>query len=143
MAEVLPDIQNMLATIGEIRESPQTAGIKGLQDDCKTVEKHLSNLVIEMRGLTDLFRLRTQGMWETISLESFQELKSLVQSFQTEVGGNLCIAVVKAKAWARRFPTAATGGLAARARIMTSEIRPGIERMAHFDYGDISFWRRR
>ena len=143
LQEVSPEIQDILATIAEIRASPRTSGDKGLLEACAVIEDRLSNLIAEMRGLTEQFSRRTQDAWKTISLESFEQLKALIQSFQTEIGRNLCIAVVKAKAWARHFPPGtAGGGLAARARVMTSEIRPGIERMAHIDYADIGARQR-
>src|SRR5262249_23515459 len=136
LQEVEPEIRRIIATIGELRHSAQIRESKALQESCELIDNRLSGLLVEMRGLTDLFRTRTKDMWQSISHEHFEELKALIQSFQTEVGRNLCIAVVKAKAWSRHFPTDESGGLSARARIMTSEIRPGIERLAHFKFAD-------
>lgn len=136
LKEVEPEIRSILDTIDRIRGHQRTRADKGLQAACDVIDRNLTGLLTEMRGLTDLFRARTQDMWETITLENFRVMRALIEAFQTEIGRNICIAVVKAKAWSRHFPDEAAGALTARARIMTSEIRPGIERIVQFNYAD-------
>jgi len=62
---------------------------RALLESCNLIDLRLNGLLIEMRGLTDLFRMRTKDMWTQISHETFEELKTLIQSFQTDVGRNL------------------------------------------------------
>ncbi|MCC7049179.1 MAG: hypothetical protein IT562_20875 [Alphaproteobacteria bacterium] len=137
LEEVTPQIQSMLATIQAIRDNPQHRDAMALQRSCNTVHHHLSLLMTEAKGLNDMFHMRTEGMWEKISAESFRELQSTIQGFQTAIGQNLCVAVVKAKDWSRHFPSEAVGNLTARARVILSEIRPAIDRIAHLNYADV------
>lgn len=137
LEEVAPDILSMLATIEAIRSHPQTQGDIGMQHACDAIDHHFSILVEETKGLTNVFHLRTEGMWDDISPASFQTLQTTIQSFQADIGRNLCVAVVKSKGWSRAFPSESAGSLAARARFLLSEIRPGIDRIAHLDYADV------
>jgi len=134
LEEIIPEIHSMRATIEALRSSPRTRLEPGLQQACDAIDRHLDALVTETRGMTEVFRKRTQDMWATISAERFQEMQGLIQGFQTEVGRNLCVAVVKAKAWSRSFPSETVGGLAARARVIMSEIHPGIDRIRPIAY---------
>lgn len=76
LEEIIPEIQSMRATIEALRLNSQTRHATGLQQACDTIDHHLSSLVAETRGLTELFRLRTQDMWESISAERFQEMQT-------------------------------------------------------------------
>lgn len=137
LEEVIPDILSMRATIEAIRHHPQTREDMNMQHACDAIDHRFALLIAETKGLTDVFHLRTQGMWDDISPASFQALQTTIQSFQADIGRNLCVAVVKSKGWSRAFPSESAGNLAARARFMLSDIRPGIDRIAHLDFTDV------
>lgn len=135
--EVRPAILSMLETIRAIRDHPQTRDDRSMLQACDAIDRHLSLLIADTKGLTDVFHMHTEGMWDDISPESFRALQATIERFQAAIGGNICVAVVKSKGWSSAFPSEANGSLAARARFLFSEIRPGIDRIAHLEYADV------
>ena len=91
----------------------------------KTLRMHYA----QIDGAMDGFRSRTESMWEDISAEQFHQMKELVRSHQSAIGGALCALTVKLNAWSRRFPSQAVGAPADRMNFVVSEMLPGIDKI--------------
>jgi hypothetical protein len=134
--ETRPVIDNLLTAMGDLRRNSQTRSEASLQDACRFVERRLQSMIADMTGLTEMFVRQTEDMWDDVTPASFRAMKDTIEGYQTTIGGNLCIATVKMRAWSKHFPTG-TGAPTKKASIIMSEVRPGLERIRPLQYADV------
>lgn len=96
----------------------------------KRVIAELSDISGSITGRFESFDRKTQNFWDDISAERFHEVRKLITSHHTTVGGVLCGLTLKMDHWKRRFPDSDTGGPQQRIEFIFSEIIPGLDHIA-------------
>jgi hypothetical protein len=134
-----PVLRHLDAALGEVRADPYTRCDMALIRACDMIEAKLDSLTFEIKSLTDMFRTRTEDMWQDISAERFGLMKTLISSYQTKIGENLCVLTVKARAWAAQFPSLGPGLLYKKAATILTDMRPGMEKVTEMQYADGDF----
>lgn len=132
----LPALHSLERSIASIRKDPTLATDRQLQQSCSLVQKKLSALSAEIAEILDMFRIRTEDMWERPTEEGFKGMRSLIGDYQAKIGGALCVLNVKMEAWSKMFPKKGTGSLRRRADFIMSELRPGLEAVESIRYAD-------
>jgi hypothetical protein len=134
-----PVLRHIAASMAELRGDAYTRCDEALMRACDAIETKLDSLTFEIRSLTDMFRARTEDMWQDVSAERFGMMKDLIASYQTKIGENLCILTVKARAWATQFPSLGPGLLYKKGAAILSDMRPGLEKVVEMQYADGDF----
>lgn len=103
---------------------------------CNRIEERIRNAQSDIAFVLEMFRARTEDMWEGISESKFQVMEKLIRDYQTSIGAALCAITVKMKAWKSTFPYKGAGSLAKRVDFIVSEIGPGLETLQDIEYAD-------
>ena len=72
-------------------------------------------------------------MWCSISAQRFRQVKMMIASYHTTIGGILCALTVKMNAWAKHFPKHSVGGPLRRGEFIMSEMKQGIAEMRRLE----------
>ena len=131
-----PKMQEFELALAEIRGDQQLKSNGNLQRMCKLLEKKLNLTNEEVSSILDVFRARTEHMWEDPNSANFREMQELITGYQSRIGGALCALTVKMNAWASKFPTRRSGTPSGRADFVLSHILPGIEMIEEIKYSD-------
>lgn len=131
-----PRIQKFLDIIKELQSSNSLKGRNNTLSAIRQIEKSFGTLSAEVADTLEVFKIRTAGMWENISAEHFDEMKQLINTYQTRIGGALCAMTVKMDAWARKFSGERKESHNRYADFIMAEIRPGLETMKPINYSD-------
>ena len=125
--EVVPIVDELLASIGEMRASFQLKSDRSLMETSDFVEAKLKWLTNTLSKLFGLFDHRLNDMWDDLNAERFREIKEAIERHHTTVGGLLCSLNVKMRAWKKVFPNPDNGGLIKRGEFLISEIKQGLD----------------
>ena len=132
----LPKLKAFLKALAELKANRNLAQDRTVMAACNEVEQKLSAVTVEVSDILDMFRARTESMWEEMSEGSFQRMEQMIADYQSRVGGALCVATVKMDAWAERFPRPNVGGPTMRADFVMNTMRPGLDRVQSIQYHD-------
>jgi hypothetical protein len=125
-----PVLKNLRQTIEEMRESETHRANLPLMEVCRRVETKIDAATTEVTLLLKSFQARSVEMWRNLTATRFRELREMITESHVKMGGDLCMLVVKSKAWEQHFPKYRLGGIYKKAQILQAEIRPGIDRVA-------------
>lgn len=131
-----PKMQEFESALAEIRADRQLKANGNLQRMCKVLEKKLNLTNEEVSNILEMFRARTEDMWENPSGVNFREMQEMITGYQSRIGGALCALTVKMNAWAAKFPSRSSGTPSRRADFVLSDILPGIEMIEEIKYSD-------
>lgn len=126
---IAPAIDDFLGSIDDFKSNYQLRNDANLMKTCDMMQSTINELMAGITGRFENFDRSTNAMWNNLSADRFQRVRSLIRDYHTTIGGVLCALSVKMNAWARLFPNRKTGGLVRRAEFMMSEMRQGIDRM--------------
>jgi len=124
-----PHLENFLESLDILRKNWQVRNDYTLMRTCEDIEKTLNTLTTTIAGRFDNFDRQTKAMWDQISATRFRQVKEMIRSYHTLIGGILCALTVKMNAWVRHFPKSNAGGPVRRGEFIMSEMRQGIETM--------------
>jgi hypothetical protein len=116
-----------LDAIVPIRKHFQLMQDASLMRTCTVIEDAINSVSASISGRLEVFEKRTKQMWQNISQEEFQAVKSLIERYHITIGGALCGLTVKMNSFARNFPHPNAGGPVKRADFMVTEMTQGIE----------------
>jgi len=131
-----PKMKEFESALAEIRKDQHLKANGNLQRMCKLLEKKLNPTNDEVTNILDMFRARTEDMWENPSGVNFREMQDMITGYQSRIGGALCALTVKMNAWASKFPSRSSGNPSRRADFVLSDILPGIEMIEEIKYSD-------
>lgn len=131
--EIVPQLVEILAEIGTLRDNWQMKQDRALMTACADLNRDLSDLTVGLSGRFESFHANTDGIWSDISVERFGEVSAVVKSHHTTVGGVLCGLGIKVQAWRRKFPARDVGGPLARAEFLHAVMLPGISQLAELN----------
>ncbi|NIA68071.1 hypothetical protein HBA54_05655 [Pelagibius litoralis] len=129
-------LQTFLKALAELKADKNLGKERSVISACKDVEKKITTVVGEVGDTLDMFRARTEDMWDNMSDGSFQRMEQMITDYQSKVGGALCVTSVKLDAWDDRFPRAGIGGPIKRADFILNTMRRGLDRVESIDYHD-------
>jgi len=126
--QLLPDISNFMDDLAAIRTNDQLARDRLLIGNVTAMESAINGALASITGKLESFQRSTDDMWQDITAERFQKIKSLISQYHTTIGGALCALTVKMAAWTREFPSK-SGGTGRRAAFLMSDMRQGMDRL--------------
>jgi len=126
---LIPQITTLLEDMGEMRKSMQLASDRNLMKTCNFMEERLTDITTSLTGRFESFHQHSSDMWENVTAESFRNVKEMVASHHTTLGGVLCGLAVKMSLWEEKFG-GGRGGLVQRSEFIMSEMRHGIDTIA-------------
>ena len=122
------------AFLADIRGDKQLKANGNLQRMCQVLERKLNLTNDEVTNILEIFRSRTEHMWENPTGINFREMQDMITGYQSRIGGALCALTVKMNAWAAKFPSRSAGTPSRRADFVLSDILPGIEMIEAINY---------
>ena len=128
--EVTPPLRRLSGNLQRIREDSRYAQNRPLVRRLNEIELRLTEAENSITYVLEIFRQRTETMWEDIDGASFRAMERLIMDYQRSIGANLCALVVKMDAWERLRGKAS---LTNCVQFIMSEISPGIELMPPMD----------
>jgi hypothetical protein len=123
---LIPVITGFIDDIKELQENFQLRSDRNLMKTCTFMGERLSDITASLTGRFEHFHQHSDQMWTNVTAESFREVKTLISSHHTTLGGVLCGLTVKMSLWEERFP-GGRGGLIQRSEFVMSEMRHGID----------------
>lgn len=124
--EIVPSIIDFIAGMGELKTNYQLRHDRNFITTCNDIQKSFGVIVSSIKGRFESFERHSENLWENITAESFQNVKTLIAAHHTTIGGVLCGLKVKMSAWDDRFGNG-QGGPMPRSAFIMSEIKPGID----------------
>jgi hypothetical protein len=132
----LPRIKNFLALLKNLQKSDSLQGKEQVVQTIKQIDKTFETLTSEISQTLELFKIRTADMWKNISPEHFAAMKTLINNYQTRIGGALCALTVKMDTWTKKFPTTNISSPLRYTDFIMLEMRPGLENIQPINYMD-------
>ena len=129
-----PKLQAFESALADIRGDKQLKANGNLQRMCQVLERKLNLTNDEVTNILEIFRSRTEHMWENPTGINFREMQDMITGYQSRIGGALCALTVKMNAWAAKFPSRSAGTPSRRADFGLSDILPGIEMIEAINY---------
>lgn len=129
MDQIEPIVEEFSDSIDDLKQSYQFKNNALLMDTCNFVERTITNLLTAIGGRLETFERNTEDMWSDLSAEKFKEVKKLIQSYHTIIGGSLCALTVKMDAWQHHFPHRDVGGPTKRSEFIMSDMKSGMDRL--------------
>lgn len=131
--DIVPKMLDMVRELDELKQNWQMKQDANLMSACQDLINDLSDLTSSTTGRFESFHKNTENMWDNISAERFRATEKMIKSYHTTIGGVLCGLGIKMNAWKKRFPSAEVGGPQARAEMILSSMRPGMELIKKID----------
>ncbi len=133
LGDIQPIVIEFLEALRELRESYQFKDDHAMQQTARQFEAIVKAAMNGLNSRFNAFDNASESMWENISAERFRKVERLVSGFHTTNGGILCSLSVKMTAWREQFPGPDAGGPARRAEFIQSELKQGLEQIAHLE----------
>ena len=127
--DIMPKVTDVISEMRKLNENWELRQNHNLMRTCAEIEADLNNLTSHLSGRFESFNLNTRDMWENITAERFRRIETLIKSHHTAIGGVLYGLGIKMMAWKEQFPKRDVGSPAARADMIMSSIRPGMEKI--------------
>lgn len=128
-----PHMDAFLWSLGALRTNYQLRNDVSLMKTAKELEDGLMSMTAAISGRFDVFDRASRTMWKDLSAERFREVKAMIESYHTTIGGMLCALTVKMNGWTIRFPRRSQGGPVRRAEYIMSEMKQGLDVMKRLD----------
>ncbi|MDJ0683342.1 MAG: hypothetical protein QNJ84_01435 [Alphaproteobacteria bacterium] len=123
----VPTIYEFLEWMKELRGNYQVKHDRALDNILKTIDSDLTDVTGSITGRFESFDRKTKDFWDDISAERFHEVRDLIASHHTTIGGVLCGLTLKMDHWRSRFKNASVGGPQQRVEFIRSEVLPGLD----------------
>lgn len=124
--KVVPEVHWFLSWMKEAMETRQVRDDRPLLRSLETTAHQLSDISGSITGRFESFDRKTQDFWAEITAERFHEVRDLIVSHHTTIGGVLCGLVLKMDLFAERFGGKPSVGPNRRVDFVRSEIEPGL-----------------
>ncbi|WP_240796817.1 hypothetical protein [Terasakiella sp. SH-1] len=129
MDNIMPVVNEFLDSMEGIRSNWQLRNDPALMKTCTMVENTINETCASISGRFETFNKASKNMWKNLNAERFRQVKNMIESYHTVIGGILCGLTVKMMHWKRLFPDPNLGGPVRRSEFIMSEMKQGIDRM--------------
>jgi hypothetical protein len=126
-------IDNFLAAMEDFKGNYQLRNDANLMKTCDFMQMTINGLMAGITGRFENFDRSTTAMWNNLSAERFQRVRSLIRDYHTTIGGVLCALSVKMTAWNKLFPNNKIGGPVRRSEFIMSEMRQGLDKIQQIE----------
>ena len=92
-------LEKLCETLERIRSDSRYRKNRSLINRLVRIEAQLTNAEVGISNVLDVFKRRTQTMWDHIDGPTFRGMEQLIIAYQRDIGANLCALVVKMDAW--------------------------------------------
>lgn len=133
LADMEMTVYEILDVLAEIKSSRQFKDDTRLLKNCYAMQEIINALMSSIIGRFEHFERSTNGMWENISADQFHQVKKLIESYHTVIGGALCALTVKINAWRALFPDKRAGNINRKAEFIMTDLIRGIESIRRID----------
>ena len=130
---IAPKIDEFLTAMEDFKSSQQLRNDVNLMKTCEFMQATINGLMASITGQFENFDRSANTMWNNLSAERFQRVRSLIRDYHTTIGGVLCALSVKMAAWNKLFPNSKTGGIVRRSEFIMSEMRQGIDKIQQIE----------
>ena len=130
---IFPEVTDVAEELIQLKENRTFAGESAFQATCENVSSDMTSLIASTLGKIERFHQETGSMWINLNAQRFYEISELVRSYQVSVAGVLCGLGMKMTEWRSRFATADIGGPTARAEMLMTTLRPGLDKLKEID----------
>jgi hypothetical protein len=124
----LPAVNRLLRWITDVRDSGNLRNDQAMQKEIAKVEEILSFVSTSVTGRFNGFDRETVVRWDQVTIETFNAVRGAISRHQRSLAEVLCGLTVKVYEWEERFPSGG-GSPEKRADFVSSEIKPGLERL--------------
>ena len=121
-----PKLESFFSAIELIRENHQLRQNATLMRTMDALERDFASIKATVEGHFAAFDQQTNAIWENMTAETFYQLKSMIESGHTTVGGILCGLSVKMGAWHDKFG-GREAGLIGQAEFIVSDMLQGMD----------------
>ena len=127
---IIQPLDSLCETLERIRTDSRYRKNGALLNRLFRIEARLTDAQVGISNVLDVFKRRTQTMWDRIDGPTFRGMEQLIINYQRDIGANVCALVVKMDAWEKlRGKASAETCL----QFIMSEIATGIELMPELD----------
>jgi hypothetical protein len=131
------DLSEFLDDLECLAHSPQMNGHAATTQTIDQIACHIRDLYAEVANVLEIFRIRTEDMWEDISAERYQKMSAMIVEHQENIGAILCAIIVKLDAWQQSKSTSAGASVSEKIGFITRDIGFGLERLKGLKFHDI------
>ncbi len=131
------DLATFIEDLQQLANSPQLVNQGAAANDIAQIASEIDKLHRGVANTIELFRLRTEDMWENISAERYRGMTQLITDHQEKIGAILCAITVKLNAWQDKTSVASTDSISDRIGFVTREIGFGLDRLTGLEFQDI------
>ncbi len=125
---VVPDIYDYLQWQNEVTDNFMFKRDLSLKAQIEKIDKDLNYITSSLTGRFEVFDRKSKTFWDDINGNTFRDVRDLIQSHHSTVGGVLCGLTVKMLLWRKRF-SSNSGSPQRRVEFIKSEIAPGLSRV--------------
>ena len=123
---IIPNVSSFLEDIKVFKDNFQLKSDRNLINTCEYLDERLTDITTSLTGRFESFDQHSKDMWRDINPDSFHQVKDMIASHHSTLGGVLCGLAVKMARWQEKFGDD-RGGPVQRSEFVMSEIRQGIE----------------
>ncbi len=129
-------LNEFFKSLTAIQATPYLMSDPTLRQECAAISAKFQLICSDVDGVLDIFKTRTEDMWENISDNRFREMERTIKDYQVKIGGALCALSIKMKAWQKAFPDQDAWSLSKRAEFIMSDMRQGLQKIEPIRYDD-------
>jgi hypothetical protein len=133
----IEDLSEFLDDLENLAHSPQMKGHAAAAQTIDEIACHIRDLYAKVANVLELFRVRTEDMWEEISAERYRKMSRMIVEHQESIGAILCAIIVKLDAWKQSNSASAGTSVSEKIGFITRDIGFGLERLRGLEFQDI------
>ena len=131
---IVPRVMEFLEYIPLFRKNHQLRNDRQFMAACDITEPRLNNIITSITGRFENFDQHSANLWENITAERFRQVRKLIKSHHSTVGGVLCGLHVKMNAWQDRFGEVQDGAaIMRRSEFLMSDMRQGLQKIEEIE----------
>ena len=128
-----PTLHQFLDTLKSLQQNPQYNSNRKFVDACSLIAQRLTEAEFSISRMLEIFQVRTEDMWKSISGTGFQAMEKLILQYQKEISGSICALTIKMNSWEQlkgksRLPN--------QVSFIMSDMLKGIERVSQVTPAD-------
>ena len=131
----LSKLEDFNQCLARISSDSQLKSNPSLVRACAHLKSFFGAIASEIAGILDLFKVRTNDMWENLNPQRFDEMRSMITSYQSRIGCMLCALTIKLSSWKAAFPRQEEFSVKRQADFVMGEMRQGLRRMLAAGHG--------
>ena len=131
------DLGEFVDDLRKLAHNPHLNGNTAAAANVEQTAAKIFDLHKDVANILELFRVRTEDMWQNISSERYRKMSRMVREHQEKIGAILCALSVKLEAWQRSTSPLSSDSVGDRIGFVTREIGFGLDRLSSLDFQDI------